>query len=262
MFGLESSAGALANLLRRVPGRCGEQAEAIGERVRSSRVVSSDETSARVSGRKGWEWLFLGAGATLHVLRASRAQAVPEGAVPEVGVSDLYVCQRGRGERWQVCLAHQLRDAHYALDAGDEVFGPALKEFVLQALGVGARRERLQDSTLQRHRRDRERRLAALLEWEPQQADGKRLRARYRKIRDSLLVFVTDREVPYTNNASERVLRPSAIFRKVTNGFQSEWGAELLAAVRSVVGTGPLNDLSTLEAIRTAIEQRSVLKTA
>ena len=38
------------------------------------------------------------------------------------------------------------------------------------------------------------------------------------------------RPVPYTNNISERHLRPSVIFRKVTNGFRCEWGAETYAA--------------------------------
>ena len=100
--------------------------------------------------------------------------------------------------------------------------------------------------------------LDKLLELEPTQADGQRLLKRYGKIRDSLLVFVTDREVPFTNNASERALRPSTIFRKVTNGFRSEWGAEVFGAVRSVIGTGRLNDLTTLEAIVTTIERRTV----
>ncbi len=93
VFGLEISEGALANLFRRVQGRFGDQAEAIRERVRGSRVVCSDETSARVHGRKWWEWVFLGAGAVLHVLRPSRSKAEPEsvleGARPEVWVSDL-----------------------------------------------------------------------------------------------------------------------------------------------------------------------------
>ena len=45
---------------------------------------------------------------------------------------------------------------------------------------------------------------------------------------------MTNRDVPYTNNVSERHVRPSVIFRKVTNGFRSEWGAETYAAFRSL----------------------------
>ena len=42
--------------------------------------------------------------------------------------------------------------------------------------------------------------------------------------------------MPYTNNISERHFRPSVIFRKVTNGFRCEWGAETYAAIRSEIG--------------------------
>ena len=72
-------------------------------------------------------------------------------------------------------------------------------------------------------------------------------------------MFVTDREVPFTNNDSERALRPSVIFRKVTNGTRSEWGAECFAAVRSVIGTGRLHGRSPFEAIAQTIDGRSIL---
>ena len=56
--------------------------------------------------------------------------------------------------------------------------------------------------------------------------------------------------MPYTNNVSERNLRPSVIFRKVTNGFRCEWGAETYAAFRSVVSTAKANRASVLGVLR------------
>jgi hypothetical protein len=38
----------------------------------------------------------------------------------------------------------------------------------------------------------------------------------------------------------------SVIFRRVTNGFRSEWGRDLLAAVRSVVNTGKRQGLTAM----------------
>ena len=128
-----------------------------------------------------------------------------------------------------------------------------------RAIKVGQKRERVKDVTLQRHRRDLRKRLEAILQREPEQADGQRLRQHYAKCKEGLLVFVTDREVPFTNNESERALRPSVIFRKVTNGTRSEWGAEFFAAVRSVIGTGRLNGLSPFNAIAQTIDGRSIL---
>ena len=259
VFGLAISEGALANLFRRVQGRL----EEIRARVRASRVVQSDETGARVQGRKAWEWVYIGEGAVLHVVAPSRAKREPEavldGARPALWVADLFGSQQGHGERGQVCLAHQLRDVQYALDAGDAVFAPAMLAWLQRAIKVGRKHARVQDATLQRHRRDLRKRLEEILQREPEQADGQRLRKRYAKCKEGLLVFVTDREVPFTNNESERALRPSVIFRKVTNGTRSEWGAEFFAAVRSVIGTGRLHGLSPFEAIALATDGQSIL---
>ena len=43
-----------------------------------------------------------------------------------------------------------------------------------------------------------------------------------------------------TNNGSERLLRPSVIQRKVTNGYRAMWAAEGKADIRTVVDTARL----------------------
>jgi transposase len=68
--------------------------------------------------------------------------------------------------------------------------------------------------------------------------------------RDHPFGFATDRDVPATNNVSERALRPSVTFRKVANGFRSEWGAHTYAAFRSIVSTAKVNNRSVLNDLR------------
>jgi transposase len=65
--------------------------------------------------------------------------------------------------------------------------------------------------------------------------------------------------VPYTNNACERALRPSVIFRKVTGCFRSKWGAEVYAAAASVIATGRLYGLTALQAISNALAGKPVM---
>jgi len=84
-------------------------------------------------------------------------------------------------------------------------------------------------------------------------AAADRLRRRIARDREHLFVFVTNRAVPATNNVSERGLRPSVIFRKVTNGFRSQWGADTYAAFRSLVGTAKANGRSVLNELRQAL---------
>jgi transposase len=94
------------------------------------------------------------------------------------------------------------------------VFAPAFKEFLQRACDIGRRRPDLADATIKAHARKLERQLDRLLELEPINADGRHLRdAIIVDARDKLLVFLTRRDVEPTNNASERALRPSVIFR-------------------------------------------------
>ncbi|GGI78857.1 hypothetical protein GCM10007973_14400 [Polymorphobacter multimanifer] len=65
--------------------------------------------------------------------------------------------------------------------------------------------------------------------------------------------------MPATNNGSEREIRPSVVFRKVTNGFRSDWGAEVHAGYRSITCTARLYGKSAIEAIRELTEGRFAL---
>ena len=220
----------------------------------ASPVVCSDETSARVSGKNWWEWVFIGTLAVLHVIRPSRGKAVVQalfGAIrPAVWVSDMLGSQRGHAVEWQVCLAHLLRDARYAVECGDTAFSAPLKRLLLRAIAIGRRRETLKDTTLKQYLADLDRRLDRIMTAVPLGEPGRKLRKRMAANRAHLFVFITNRGVPYTNNVSERHLRPSVIFRKVTNGFRCEWGAETYAAFRSLVSTAKANRASVLDVLR------------
>jgi len=261
MFALAISEGAISNMLARAREPLMAAATAIRDTVTASPVVCSDETSARVCGKTWWEWVFVAQLAVLHVIRPSRSKAVVQdlfGTIqPMVWVSDMLGSQRGHGVQWQVCLAHLLRDATYAVECGDTAFSAAFRRLLLRAIAIGRRREALKDTTLAQYRADLERRLdrimAAVAIGEP----GRKLRKRIAANRAHLLVFVTNRDVPYTNNVSERNLRPSVIFRKVTNGFRCEWGAETYAAFRSVVSTAKANRRSILHHLRPALAATS-----
>jgi len=260
LFGLKISEGALANLFRRAKPRFDHQVTRILARLRSSRLICSDETSARVRGRNHWEWVFQNDAVSVHVIRPSRGRAVPEevlgGHRPAVWVSDLLGAQRGHAEAWQLCLAHQLRDCNFASEAGDAIFAPPLKRLILRAVAIGRRRARLADATLRQYRQALDRRMDAVMARQPTNKHGIRLRKRFGALRDNLFTFVTDREVPCTNNGSERDLRPSVVFRKVTNGFRADWGAELFAGVRSVIDTGRRHALSPFDAIHRALNDQ------
>jgi transposase len=261
IFSLSISEGAISNMLARARAPLVAAAAAIQAAVLASPVVCSDETSARVSGKTWWEWVFIGTLAVLHTIRPSRGKAVVAdlfGAIqPLVWVSDMLGSQRGHAVQWQVCLAHLLRDARYGVECGDTEFSAPFKRLLLRAIAIGRRRGRLADGTLKQYLADLERRLDRIMAAVPLGEPGRKLRKRIAANRAHLFVFVTNRDVPYTNNISERHLRPSVIFRKVTNGFRCEWGAETYAAFRSVVSTAKANRASALDVLRFVLAAQS-----
>jgi transposase len=254
LFGLSISEGAISNILARAREPLVDAAAAIEKVVLASPVVCSDETSARVNRKNWWEWVFVTTLAVLHVIKPSRGKAVVTALFgeirPEVWVSDMLGSQKGHGIEWQVCLAHLLRDAKYAIECGDTAFSAPFRKLLLRAIAMGQRRETLKDTTLRQYLYDLERRLDRIIMAVPIGEPGRKLRNRMLANRAHLFVFMTRRDVPFTNNVSERHLRPSVIFRKVTNCFRCEWAPETYAAFRSVVSTAKANGASVYGTIR------------
>ena len=258
LFGLKISEGAIANMLARAADPFAAQAALIAGTVRNSPVIASDETSARVKGKTHWQWTFAAATAVVHLIAPTRGKIVPTqflgGARPKVWLSDRLAAQGNHADAHQYCLAHLIRDAQYAIDAGDTIFAPAFKQFLQRACDIGRRRPNLADATIKAHARRLARDLDRLLDLEPTEKNGRHLQASMIVDgRDKLLVFLDRRDIEPTNNVSERALRPSVIFRKVTNGFRSEWGAKVYADLCSIVATGRLAGRTPLAAIRAAL---------
>ncbi len=136
-----------------------------------------------------------------------------QGRQPEVWVADRYGGQLGHGAVRQICLAHILRDTRYAIEAeaGDTAFTLSFRLVLLRAVAIGKRRATLKDSTLAQYHAELDRRLDKLLSGpEPTQDAARRLFRAMRRDHDDLFRFVARRDVPFTNNACERALWPSA----------------------------------------------------
>ena len=186
VFGVTISEGAIANLLARAEAPLTVAATTIAQEVRNAKAVASDETSARVGGKTWWQWVLLSSTAVYHVIAAHRSAAVVSdflgGAIPEVWVADRYAAQAGHGAQRQVCLAHLLRDAQFAIDAGDAIFAAGFRKLLLRSIAIGQRRADLKDTTLAQYRADLDRRLDRLLAVAPTVPAGRKLGPRHRQM--------------------------------------------------------------------------------
>lgn len=259
LFGLTISEGALANIMAASLKPFSRAVAAIRERLLSGSALQSDETGMRVGKRNWWAWVFHHGDSAAFVIAPSRGKNVPEefldGHRPDFWVSDRLPAQMGWAKKdHQVCLAHLIRDAQYAIDAGDDVFAPKVQALLCKACAIGRRRPDLADATLRSYGSKIERELTALLRLAPKGVAGEKFKRAIGQYRQHLFVFLTNRNLPATNNECERSLRPCAIYRKITNGFRSEWGAHVYAAIRSVLETARRRGIAALNAIRLILE--------
>ncbi|MDE2111515.1 MAG: IS66 family transposase [Alphaproteobacteria bacterium] len=255
LLGLQISEGALVNILDDSRKAFAEQTSLIRARLLCGSTLQSDETGMRVGKRTWWTWVFHHDKDCCFIAAPSRGKTVVEaflgGTRPDYWVSDRLAAQMGWATKeHQVCLAHLLRDVQYAIDAGDNLFAPPLAKLLRRACAIGRRREKLADATLRSYAVKLDNRLNELLRIAPQGNEGEKLQRMIKKWRLHLFVFVTNRNLPPTNNGSERAIRPCVIFRKVTNCFRSEWGAKLYADIRSVLETARRRAIDPLTAIR------------
>jgi len=92
-----------------------------------------------------------------------------------------------------------------------------------RACAIGRRRDALTDGTLKIYEADLNRRLDRLMSLIPADQAGVKLQTIIKKGPPSSLRLRDERDLTATNNGSERALRPCAVYRKITNGFRSEW---------------------------------------
>lgn len=242
VFGISLSEGGAVAIIERAGQAAQPEAEAIGERVRQSAVIASDETSARVHGRNHWEWVFIGSGGEYHLIRHSRGQDVVDEFMgecrAEVWVSDCWGPQlNAPTDGHQLCLPHQVRALQGLRDKRPRLeWARAMQALFRAAIHLAKRRDRLTVPGYERQVTVLERRLDRLLARRVM-GIGANLLDRYRTHRAHLLVCLHRADVPSDNNACERALRPSVIHRKVMGSFRSDWGAQAYATLATVLNT-------------------------
>jgi transposase len=67
---------------------------------------------------------------------------------------------------------------------------------------------------------------------------------------------LTNREIEVTNDRSERALHPGAVYRKINNGFRSDWGASFYAELRSIIESERRRCVRAIDAKSLTLQRR------
>jgi transposase len=215
--------------------------EEIRSRITQSPVVGADETGANVGSELDWIWGFQTDKLTYLYHDASRGmQAIdkhfPDGLPHSTLVTDRHASYFNcLVKDHQICLAHLLRDVTYLCELDkNQNWSTRLKELFQETIH---KRKTMQWENIPRE--DLLKRLDGLLN-DPLYTlheDFGRLQRSLLKHRDSIFRFLSNPDIPYDNNASERAIRVVKIKQKVSGCFRSDKGADAYTQLLSIANT-------------------------
>ena len=243
--------------------------KAIGESVAKAKVRHLDETGYRIGGKL--RWLHTTSSAAFTFYRAGERRGdIPTDLRDGVVVHDHFLPYRGmemvdhafcnahilrelqaliefEQEPWAELMRALLLDANAAVEAAREAGASALAPEALAVfqerywaavrLGLAFHRElpKLESKSPGRGR--------------TKQRPGHNLLERLKTFKTETLLFMTDFDVPFTNNLAEQDLRMMKVKMKISGCFRTLEGAQIFARLRSLVSTARKQGANILQTL-------------
>lgn len=235
----------------------------------STRVLHADETGINIDGKKHWLHCLSSPRWTLfyaHAKRGLEAMNVP-GVLPQftgILVHDHWKPYFHFACLHALCNAHHLRELTYAHEQEGQAWAQrmsallrAIQQAVLSRGGALPAAEAA--DYLAQYRALLKQAEAECPPPEAPKTPGRRGRRKRSKSRNLLerlihyetetLRFMTDAEVPFTNNQGENDIRMTKVQQKISGCFRSKEGADIFCRVRSYLSTCRKNQVSATQAL-------------
>ena len=269
-YGLKIKASTLAHILQRLGEKLTPEYQAIIEEMNQSPIKHADETSWRINGTTGWCWAFLSPQAVAYTIEETRGKGVPDkilGRNPSgVLVRDDYPAYAHLAMEQQSCWAHLLRNSRDAIK--QETGSREIKKLHTELTGLYAKLAVIVATPFDEQTRDKKhatflKKIMVISKRRYRAADARKIQTRIRNQGKNLLTAILHPNVPLTNNAAERQMRPVAVLRKISGGSRSNNGAKAQAVNMSVVQTITLKKQSFFERVSellTPVNQKFVLE--
>jgi transposase len=254
-LGLKISLGALCNIHRLAGNLLQAPAEAIQRFVLAQKQLNADESSWRVLKKRCWIWVGATSKATFFKIDPSRSsQAYRRIFDPycRTLTTDRHGAYNKHEGPKQSCLAHI--DRHFEKMSErpgiDGSFGRLLEEQLDLIFGLWSefKKGTFSRPILQAKVNEHVENIRAALIFTTREAKNSKSAALAHDLLGrfpTLWTFLFVEGVEPTNNLAERCLRPAVIFRKLSGGNQSDWGARFTERLMTVVCTFKQNAMNT-----------------
>jgi len=272
MFALRLSTASIANIIsQRAAGIAGFVCAVRGH-IAAAKVKHLDETGLRVGART--QWLHVASTRRLTHYRISPRRGSLAENLSGVVVHDHWKPYYTLGGvTHALCNAHHLRELHALIEIEHEDWARQMRTVLRRACHVAnlarARAAPVPPRLAGLIERAYQRILAAGLAWHEAQPAlrrqggrgrhphriGHNLLLRLGNRRDDVLRFLTDPDIPFSNNQAEQDVRMMKLRQKISGGFRSKQGAERFADIRTLLSTAKKQGWDILKALTQTPDQ-------
>jgi len=268
LFGITLVTATIARISQDCAQRFQGFADAVRDQVAAAPVKHMDETGFRISGKT--QWLHIASTVWLTFYRVSAKRGSLLAHVSGIVVHDHWKpYYTMTGVLHALCNAHHLRElkalieiekedwarkmqrllrlASHATNLAHEQGAPLKPSLIVliercydAVLAEGMAFHEAQPALAKSCRRGR-----------PPRRVGHNLLLRLSIRKSDVLRFLTDPNVPFTNNLAERDARVMKLRQKISGGFRSDGGAKDFAVIRSLLSTARKQGWDMLETLTT-----------
>lgn len=276
MFDIPLSTGTIINKLEKCAGLVSPLMDRIKEKIVHGPVAHFDETGIRVDGRTKWVHSSSNRDFTYLTLSEKRGKDGMDenGVLPDFKGIAVHDCWKAYWRYFEathaICAVHILRELvgvieNHPHQRWAKMFRDMLHElYRLKKSYADCGRTRLDTCYLDYYslKYDEIIGIARKENPPPLQTEIKRGRKKKGKVlalierlaqlKDSMLLFARNFEVPFTNNAAERTIRNLKSKSKVAGNFRSDDGARWYLKIRSYIDSARKHGINAFEAVKLA----------
>jgi transposase len=283
LFSCTVGEGSLFNWAKELSENLEESYNSIKEHVIESPVIHVDETGIACDKKLHWLHVASTSDATFYAVHPKRGSVAMDeiGIMPSykgIAVHDMWASYFKYDFKHGICNAHIIRELTYAYEEYKQGWAQQFKELLLKSHATVERcrmrgKNALNFQTLRQYEENYGELISKGLRKNPwirgsphkrgrvKQSKVRNLLDRLRDHRTSILAFLYDFNIPFTNNLAERDLRMTKVKQKISGCFRSDIAADIYCRTRSYLSTTRKNGVAAFDAIsNTFIGQPFILK--
>jgi transposase len=255
VFGFSPSEGTIYTAIENCYTGLETFEEETKEKLKEEEVLHCDETGIRMEGKTGWLHVVSTDDWTYYHVDEKRGKDALErmGILKNYGGTVIHDCLSSYFQydvSHGLCGAHLLRELRYVWEEMHQPWAKEMMDLLIKGLHEKEEKGIPDEKGYEAYEKEYTEILNRGKEQQPPptpKPEGRRgreakskslnLLERLERHRESVLAYLRDEKVPFTNNEAERAIRMAKVKMKTSGGFRSQEGARMFARIRAAIST-------------------------